>query len=123
MKTNPKILIAEDELVLQLMLNQMLLKMGFSDIVAVSKGSEVIDACDKTYFDLILMDIILMDEIDGIEAYGIIRRDKEIPVIYITGNTDQRNRERAEKLGFIDYLAKPVTYYQLSNAIMSVFKK
>jgi len=117
-KTNPKILIAENELLLQLMLNQVLQKVGFSDIFSVSKGSEVIDACAKTYYDY-----NLMDEIDGIEACGIIRRDKEIPVIYITGNTDQRNRERAEKLGFIDYLAKPVTYCQLSKAIMSVFKK
>ena len=117
-----KILIAEDELVLQLMLKHMLQKMGFSNIVAVERGRDVIDVCTNNDFDLILMDIILLDDIDGIEAYGRVKMRKKIPVIYITGNTDPRNRIRAEKFGYVEYLAKPVTYVQLNSIIKDLFE-
>lgn len=120
---NHKILIAEDELILQLMLHNMLKKMGFTGIEVVSKGSEVIEMCSKFHFDLILMDIILADDIDGIEAYRIIKSQKQVPVIYITGNTDYIYRKRAEALGFVDYLPKPVTYNQLKDIIIPLFSK
>ena len=122
MKFKRRILIAEDELVLQLMLKHMLQKMGFSNIVAVSKGLEVIDVCTKADFDLILMDIILLDDIDGIEAYRRISEEKQIPVIYITCNEDPGNKERAEKFGYVGYLTKPVTYSHLKRIIESHFK-
>lgn len=116
-----KILIVEDELVLQLMLRNMLQKMGFSDMLTAARGGDAIELCRENDVDLILMDIILLDNIDGIEAYERISIEKKIPVIYITGNTDPRNRERAQTLGYVDYLAKPVTYEQLKKIIQNLF--
>lgn len=116
-----KILIVEDELVLQLMLVHMLQRMGFDQFKKTTKGREAINLCKKNDFSLILMDIMLQDDIDGIEAYQKIKEMKgDVPVIYITGNTDPKNRERAEELGYCDYLGKPLTFKQLKTSIEKV---
>lgn len=120
MKKGIKILIVEDELVLQLMLKHMLQKMGFTDFETTTKGGEAVELCKNNDFDVILMDIILQDNIDGIEAYRLISNIKEVPVIYITGNTDSKNRERAGETGFHDYIGKPITYAQLKESIDSL---
>ncbi len=113
-----KILIVEDELVLQLMLVHMLQRMGFNEFEKTTKGSQAVELCESNDFSLILMDIMLQDDIDGIEAYQKIKEKRgEIPVIYITGNTDPKNKDRAEELGFYDYLGKPLTFKQLKNSI------
>lgn len=117
MYADKKILIVEDELVLQLMLTHMLEKIGFKHIDKATKGSKAISLCNKNDYDLILMDIILQDSIDGIEAYRQIKQKKDIPVIYITGNTDPKNRERAQDIGFHEYLGKPITFVQLKETI------
>lgn len=116
--SSKKILIVEDELVLQLMLVHMLQRMGFDDFEKTTKGREAVELCESNDFGLILMDIMLQDDIDGIEAYKKIKEKKgEVPVIYITGNTDPKNKDRAEELGFCDYLGKPLTFKQLKNSI------
>lgn len=115
-----KILIVEDELVLQLMLEHMLKKMGFSLFDRCTKGGEAIEKAKNQRFDLILMDIMLQEKMDGIEAYRQINEMYEVPVIYITGNTDPRNRERAAKIGFHDYIGKPITFAQLKDSISRI---
>lgn len=117
MNSDFNILIVEDELVLQLMLEHMLKKMGFNRYEKVTKGQSAVLKCKEDDFDLILMDIMLQDDMDGIEAYRKIKESKEIPVIYITGNTDPKNRERAAEIGYHDYIGKPITYSQLKKSI------
>lgn len=122
MKQNQKILVVEDELVLQLMLEHMLRKMGFEHIEKTTRGDVAIEKGKSEDFDLILMDIMLQDDIDGIEAYRQISQVKKTPVIYITGNTDPRNKERAEKFGYYDYIGKPITFSYLRSAIQKLFE-
>lgn len=117
MDSDFKILIVEDELVLQMMLEHMLKKMGFNQFDTATKGKTAIEKCEEQEFDLILMDIMLQDQIDGIEAYRQISKKKKIPVIYITGNTDPRNKERAQEIGFHDYIGKPITMSYLKSSI------
>lgn len=119
--TSKKILIVEDELVLQLMLIHMLQRMGFDQFEKTTKGREAVRLCEENDFGFILMDIMLQDDIDGIEAYRQIKEMKgDIPVIYITGNTDPKNKERADELGYYDYLGKPLTFKQLKSSIEKI---
>jgi CheY-like chemotaxis protein len=119
--TTKKILIVEDELVLQLMLVHMLQRMGFDQFEKTTKGREAVELCEENDFGLILMDIMLQDDIDGIEAYKRIKEKKgDVPVIYITGNTDPKNKDRAEELGYYDYLGKPLTFKQLKDSIEKI---
>jgi CheY-like chemotaxis protein len=117
MKSDYKILIVEDELVLQLMLEHMLKKMGFEHFGTATKGSDAVKKATEDSYNLILMDIMLQDDVDGIEAYKQIKQHKEIPVIYITGNTDPRNKEKAKDIGYHDYLGKPITFSHLKSSI------
>ena len=117
------ILIVEDELVLQLMLEHMLKKMGFNRNSKVTKGQSAVLKCNEEDFDLILMDIMLQDDMDGIEAYRRIKEKKKIPVIYITGNTDPKNKERAAEIGYHDYIGKPITFSQLKMSILELVDK
>jgi len=112
-----EILIVEDDKVLSLLLQKMIAEMGYNVNHAVSKGSDAIEKALSVDIDLILMDIMLEDDIDGIEAYRQIREDKDVPVIYITGNSDQTNKEKAGSIGFHDFLAKPVAYSDLQRSI------
>lgn len=123
MKRDHKILVVEDELVLQLMLEHMLKKMGFTHIEKTTKGKTAIQKCIDEDFDLILMDIMLQDEVDGIEAYRQISKEKKVPVIYITGNTDPRNKERAQHYGYYDYIGKPITFSYLKSAIKKLLSE
>ena len=117
MKSDYKILIVEDELVLQLTLEHMLKKMGFEHFGTATKGSDAIKKATEDSYNLILMDIMLQDNIDGIDAYKEITKKKKIPIIYITGNTDPKNKKKADDLGYHDYLGKPITFSHLKSSI------
>lgn len=116
-----EILIVEDDKVLSLLLQKMISEMGYNVKHTVSRGAEAIKiALSDNTIDLILMDIMLEDDIDGIEAYRQIRQNKEVPVIYITGNSDQINKAKASSIGFHDFFAKPVIFDELHKSIIKL---
>jgi two-component system, response regulator PdtaR len=111
------VFIVEDDQVLLLMLNKMITRLGYNVCGTSIRGAEAINGILETDPDLILMDIQLKDKIDGIEVTSEIKKKKDYPVIYITGNSDHHYRIRAEKYGFADYMIKPVTLDDLKAAI------
>ncbi|MDX1629900.1 MAG: response regulator [Fulvivirga sp.] len=116
-----KILIIEDDRLISLMLTKMVQKMGHEVLGVHAKGESAITAVDEMPVDLILMDIMLEGQIDGIEAMRAIQSKHEsIPVIYITGNSDESTKSRASKTNFEAYLVKPITYSQLQQIIGSL---
>lgn len=117
------ILIVEDDQVLSLMLQKMLTEMGYNVIDSVTKGSLAIEKAMELNCDLLLMDIMLEDDIDGIQAYERINKAKNIPVIYVTGNSDPLNKQRASKIGYFDFINKPVIFEDLRNSIQNLEKE
>ena len=117
------ILIVEDDMIISMVLERMVLKFGHSVAAKVTMGKEAIESVDTINPDLILMDIQLDDDIDGITAMEKIRAKSKVPVIYITGNSDQYNLGRAEKTNYIDYLIKPIQMSDLENSIKKAFLK
>ncbi|NGP76401.1 response regulator [Balneolaceae bacterium YR4-1] len=113
-----KILIIEDDRLISLMLTKMVQKMGHEVLGAYAKGEAAVSAIDEMHVDLILMDIMLEDNMDGIEAMQKIQsKNDSIPVIYITGNSDESTKLRASKTNYEAYLVKPVTFSQLQQII------
>lgn len=111
------VFIVEDDNVLLLMLERMIDRMGFNIAGTAQSGAEAINKINQTLPDLILMDIILKDNIDGITVAESISPEYSSSIIYITGNSDQVNRSRAEKTGYHDYLVKPASYMELKSSI------
>lgn len=113
-----KILIVEDDKVLSLLLSKMIQRLDYDVLKIVTKGRDAIKYVKELNPDLILMDIMLEDDVDGIEAMSTLRNeDISTPVIYITGNSDPVNRERAKETDYIDYLIKPVGFDDLKSTI------
>jgi CheY-like chemotaxis protein len=112
------VLIVEDDKVLSLLLTKMIERLNYNVVGTLAKGSEAIEKTLSLSPDLVLMDIMLEDDIDGIEATQQFQKtNRKSKVIYITGNSDSYNRERANSTDYIDYLVKPISLEDLKASI------
>lgn len=118
-----KVLIVEDDLILNLLYESYLERLGFETEGELVYGKTAIEATKKLEPDLIIMDITLEGEIDGIEAMLAIREFSDVPVIYVTGNSDPYHVERAKETDYIDYLSKPIEFDDLKKSIDKHFSK
>jgi CheY-like chemotaxis protein len=121
--TDKDVLIVEDDMIISMVLERMIIKLGHNVIDKVITGQGAIDSAFELKPDLILMDIQLKDDIDGISAMQKIREKSEVPVIYITGNSDQYNLSRAQETNFVDYLVKPIQMSHLKKSIGKAFSQ
>lgn len=118
-----RVLIVEDDSVQQIILERLVTNMGHTVLGKVTEGAQAIkSALRLETVDLILMDIRLKDDIDGIEAMQRIREKSNVKVIYVTGNTDSSNLERARKTNFVDFISKPVDPSRLAQAFKKAFQ-
>jgi PAS domain S-box-containing protein len=122
-----RILLAEDNIINQKVAQNMLNKVGYkADVVA--NGIEALRALELINYDLVFMDC-LMPEMDGFEATHAIR-DKEskvlnhsVPIIAMTANAMQGDREKCIESGMDDYLSKPVKKEELADMIEKWFRR
>jgi hypothetical protein len=112
-----KILIVEDEAIIAEDIASKLKRMGYEVVNTVASGEEAIALAIETKPDLILMDIVLQGEIDGIEATQKIHDHLDIPVIYLTAYADQVTLERAKVTQPFGYLLKPFQAEELHTTI------
>ncbi|AEH60474.1 response regulator receiver protein [Methanosalsum zhilinae DSM 4017] len=118
-----KIIVAEDENIIGLRIKDKLEKMGYTVTAIVSSGEEAVSKTYSTMPDLILMDIRLKGQIDGVEAASQIRDKFDIPVIYLTAYSDEEILERAKKTEPYGYILKPFTENDLRTNIKMAFYK
>lgn len=122
-ETKILILIVEDELLIAKSLARKLEKLGYS-VVGVASSSEVaLQKVEETQPDLILMDIVIKGELDGIETAKKIQANFSIPIIYVTAYADDETLERAEETGSYGYILKPFKEREVHAAIKMALKK
>lgn len=120
---NTKILIVEDQKTTAKKIEKDLLMMGYKITSIVRSGEEVIKSIGENKPDLVLMDIILGGEIDGIEAVCQIQASFDIPVVYLTAYADKTVLERAKLTLPSGYLVKPFEAKELRATIeTAIFK-
>ncbi len=118
-----RILIVEDEGLIARDIENMVRNAGYEVCGVASSGEESIEMADHTQPDLILMDIILRGDMDGVEAAEKIRERYSIPVIYLTAHTDENTLQRAKLTEPLGYTLKPVEQKELMTVIeMAVYK-
>lgn len=118
-----KVLIVEDDMLLSMVEERLIKKLGYDVVGKVAQGSEAVDKARELNPDIIVMDISLKGEMDGIETMERIRKKSSVPVIYLSGSGDRYSYERAKKTGFADYLTKPVTSGDLKEPLYAAMHK
>ncbi|MGF1669165.1 MAG: response regulator [Balneolaceae bacterium] len=113
-----KVFVVEDDLILNLLYENYMEQLGFETEGELVYGKTAVDLAKKIKPDLILMDIALEGDMDGIEAMQEIRKFSDVPVIYITGNSDESNRTRAIETNYTDFLTKPVEFEDLKESLI-----
>ena len=117
------VLIVEDEQIVATELREILMGLGYRAVAAVSTGSEALTRTEETHPDLILMDIRIKGEMDGIETAGKITARWDIPIIYVTAHADQETLRRAKVTEPMGYVLKPFSERELQIAIeMAIYK-
>jgi response regulator of citrate/malate metabolism len=108
-----KVLIVEDDFIIQMFLKRILLKLGFDVIGHAKSSEEAISIIEKNQPDLILMDIGIKGSKDGVETYKEIKNKYPISIIFITGNSDQATIERTFETNPLGVIFKPISENQL----------
>lgn len=118
-----RILIVEDDMLLSLVEERLIEKFGHHVVGKTGSGEEAVEKFVELKPDLILMDIVLKGEMDGIQAMQEIRQLSDVPVIYLSGNSDRYNYERAKQTEFTDYLVKPISSSDLAGPLDRAFSQ
>jgi response regulator NasT len=111
-----RILIAEDNDLVSLTLEEQLKDLGYEVLGIARSGTEAISLTNRLNPDLIIMDI-RMPEMDGTEAAARIRSQRAVPIIMLTAYADKETIRKAEAAGALGYLVKPVNENELPPAI------
>ena len=117
------ILIVEDELIIARNLRRKLQKMGYQVTGIASSSEATIESIMKKRPDIILMDIVIKGEKDGIETAQYVHKKFGIPVIYTTAYTDKKTLQRAETSGAYGYIIKPFRDEELNVSIRLALQK
>jgi DNA-binding LytR/AlgR family response regulator len=113
-----RILIVEDELIIAESLKITLEGMGYEVAAIFTSGKETLENFKPGFADIIIMDIQLADNTNGIETSIEIRKISTAPIIYITDNKDEYLRKKAiYETNTVQYLTKPFTRLDISIAI------
>ena len=98
----------------------MIEKMGHQVVAKAKSGDAAIEAVKEHQPDLVLMDVKLIGKYDGIETIQQIRAFSDVPVLYLTGNTDKAVIERAKDTKPMAFVIKPFEYNGLREAMEEV---
>lgn len=112
-----RLLIVENEGIVALNIQRRLEGLGYRIVATVSSGEEAIDIAGETTPDLVLMDIKLEGNIDGIEAAIQIRNRFQIPIVYLTAYTNDETLNRAKLTEPYGYILKPFEARDLGTTI------
>lgn len=115
--TPAKILVAEDDALVAMSIQQTLSLFGFNVVGVAATVSAALCLAQNTRPDLAIFDIQLAGKRDGIEGPALLRGFPDIPVVFLTGQADERTRSRAQSVRPAAYISKPAAPQQVVAAI------
>jgi signal transduction histidine kinase len=118
-----RIMVVEDERIVAMHLRQQLIKLGYDVAAPLASGEVALRQIDQMRPDLILMDIHIDGEVDGIETAARVPRDYHIPVIYLTAYSEPATLDRARATKPYGYLIKPFSERELHATIQMALER
>jgi diguanylate cyclase (GGDEF)-like protein/PAS domain S-box-containing protein len=121
--TPARILVVEDEMIISKDIQRSLRKLGYEVVGSAVSGADALAKAEATRPDLVMMDINIKGDMDGIETAALMRQNHRVPVIYLTAFADAPTLERAKLTSPFGYLLKPFQERELATAIeMALYK-
>jgi PAS domain S-box-containing protein len=118
-----RLLVVEDAILTARDIESSLVDMGYEVCGTAMSGEEAIRKAREERPDLVLMDIILRGDMDGIEAASLIREEQRTPIVFISAFTDEEKLNRAKLAEPFGYLVKPFGDRELRSAVeMALYK-
>ncbi len=121
--TKARILVVEDERIVALHLRQQLTRLGYEVVAVAVTGSQALQNVLDLHPDIILMDIHIEGDGDGIETASKIRALFQIPVIFLTAHSEEATLQRARATKPFGYLLKPFSERELHATIQMVLER
>lgn len=118
-----RIAVVEDERVVAYHLSQQLKRMGYSIAFIASSGKQVLERMQEHAPDVILMDISIDGDMDGIETASLLPADPLIPIIYLTAYSEEETLSRARQTKPYGYLLKPFSERELHATIQMAIER
>jgi len=117
------VLVVEDESIVSKDIQHSLGKLGYQVAGAAATGEKAIELARSERPDIVLMDIMLKGEMNGVEAAEIVRRELKIPVIFLTAYADEATLSKAKITEPYGYIIKPFKEIDLQTSIeMAIYK-
>lgn len=120
-EANPNVLVVEDDKIMGQMVTDILDDVGF-EVTRVLNGKMAFEKLNEKKIDFIILDILLPEQ-DGFQIYSKLQENpetKDIPVMIVSAWADERNIEKASKLGIQHFLPKPFTEDELMYTILTL---
>jgi DNA-binding LytR/AlgR family response regulator len=112
-----KILIVEDEMIIAANISLQLTELGYEVVGIVPRGEEALLRIEEDRPDILLLDINLKGNLDGIETAEAMQKSHNIPVIYLTANVDDEHFNRAKNTHPYGFIAKPFKKRDLQRTV------
>lgn len=118
-----KVFVVEDEAIVSKDIQVCLKKLGYSVIGTFSSGERILQSLKEQKPDIILLDIMLSGEISGVEVSAKVKKEYNIPVIFLTAYTDEKTLSKAKVTEPYGYIIKPFKEIDLRTSIeMALYK-
>jgi PAS domain S-box-containing protein len=122
-RTPRSILVVEDERIVAMDIQQTLRDLGYDAFAIAASSDEAVCRASERCPDLVLMDIRIKGERDGIETAQLLKNQFGVPVVYLTAHADEATLERAKVTEPFGYLVKPVKSAELRSVVeVSLYK-
>lgn len=117
-----RIMIVEDEMLLALDLEDMLHNAGYTVVGQVSDMAQALALAESIggAFDLAIMDVNLARGTSGVETAAALRRRWNVPCLFVSGNLDERTRERAMDWQPVGFVGKPFSEREVLSTLASI---
>ncbi len=118
-----KILVVEDEIIVARTIANQLTQLDYTVVGIASSGATAIDKANCTQPDLVLMDVVLKGEMDGVTAASQICLQQDVPIVFLTAYADENTLQRAKNTLPMGYIVKPFSPGELRVAVeLALFK-
>ena len=123
MKNKVRILVVEDDMIIAAHISLQLTNLGYEITGIETRGEEAVEHANVNTPDIILMDVNLRGTLDGIETAKRIQQKINVPIIYLTANTDEASFQRAKETHPFAFIPKPLNAMQLQRTFALVVEQ